>query len=741
MSDTAYGGSSAQICYPITPFIETIPEIDKSCVLNKTNLLIKKDIGFFREEHVLYTEPSFFDIFSFKLINGNPSSLSEQGTAFISEKIALKLFSTKEVIGRSIVVKSSKGKEKNLVIKGVFKDFPNNSHIKANLLISFKSIEKIYKTTRFYWNQNSMYCYILSGANLKKIEKRINNLVPSEFKANYNFKFSLQTLKRIHLFSNKINFNIEKQNILKQLIILMGIAILIIVLALSNHMIYTLIIANYRLKETITKRIIGASRLVLFKQNLWELLFQILISFPIVIFITFLLLPDIENYFQFKVDTNRFVYIALLFSLATLLIGLISGLLVSIYTVFPSLNKLLILFKNLRSGKLSLLKTLPFVQLSLFMTLLICLLSIQKQLNFVFDKQTVGFDYQNQISIKITDRKLVKQIPAFKEELLKNPEIVNVAACMSNQPSFSTQITGFKWTYDKNGQKYSSMKMGFLSEEDKAEYQDIFESNVISEDYFKTLGINEFEGREFSDNINEKQNIIVNKAFIDKYQISEPLNKTIDFLDSKYTIVGIVNNFRTKSLFKEQSPIAFWYGDKYFNQIIVRFNPTTEKLALKKVKLVWEKFIPDSPLEYQFTENVITDYYKKEKQLLQFIHFFAGFGIILTLFNLIGFSRLNFNSRKKEIGLRRILGAEVRNLFKLLLKPYIYYALISSALGIFISSYFMQYWFAQFNETTDLNFNEYSISIVGVTLLTLCVVSINIVFIVRENIISVIKHE
>ena len=742
VSDTLYGGDYAQICYPIVPLIKTIPEIENSVVIRPTELLVKNDIQFFREEKIFYTEPSFFDVFSFKLIEGDPEFLSEHGAVFVSISIAKKLFSNTDVIGKDIVVKDLAGKENTLIIKGVFEEFPENSHIKANILISFKNIEGLYQGNGgFQWNNNSMYCYILSAVTSKNIEKKINNILPLDIKNNYNFRFNLQPLNKIHLFSDKIDLNIEKQSVFKQLIILLGIAVLIIILAVSNYIIYILVVANFRLKEIIIRRIIGASRLALFKQTLWESLFQILISFPIVILITFWLLPYIENYFQFKVDINRFINIAFVFSAGAFLIGLLSGLFVSIYTVFPSLDKLLELFKNLRSGKFSLVKILSFVQLSLFMTLLICLLSIQKQLNFVFDQKIIGFNYKNQISIKINDRKFIRQFPYFKDELLKFPEIQSVAACNSNQPAFSTKITGFKWNYAKDGKKYGYMKMGFLNEEDKAEYQDVFESNSISADYFKVLGINEFQGSEFSNDKNEGRNIIVNKAFVDKHQISEPLNKTIDFLDTKYTIIGIVNNFRTKSLFKEQSPIVFWYTDKYFRQVIIRYNSLDETLALNKIKLAWEKFLPDTPIEYQFTEDVIKNYYKKEKQLLQVIQFFAGFGIILTLVNLIGFSRLNFNNRKKEIGLRRIHGARFSNLFKLLLKPYVYYALISSVLGIFSAIYFMNYWFAQFNETTSLNFNEYIISIIGVTVLTLFVVSINIIFVIRVNMVEIIKHE
>mgnify|MGYP002338715711 FL=1 len=160
-----------------------------------------------------------------------------------------------------------------------------------------------------------------------------------------------------------------------------------------------------------------------------------------------------------------------------------------------------------------------------------------------------------------------------------------------------------------------------------------------------------------------------------------------------------------------------------------------------KVELAWKKFLPDTPLEYQFTEDIINGYYKKEKQLLQFIQFFTGFGVVLTLFNLIGFSRLNLNNRKKEIGLRKILGARASSLFKLLLKPYLYYALISSVVGIFIANYFMDYWFAQFNETISLNYNEYLLSVIGGTVLTLSVVSVNILFIIRVNLIEIIKYE
>ena len=741
MSDTIFGGDYAQICYPIAPLIKSIPETENSVILSKTELLVKKDIQFIREENVFYAEPSFFEIFSFKLILGNYHSLSELGTVFISESLALKIFSTTTVVGKDIIVKDKQGKENTFIIKGVFEDFPENSHIKANLLISFKNIERIFKEDALYWDVNSIYCYVLSDVASKIIENKINEIVPLEIKTNYNFRFNLQSLKNVHLYSNKINLNIESQNVFKQLVVLMGIAFLIIVLAVSNYLIYVLITANFRLKEIIVRRIFGASKNVLFKQTVWESIFQILISFPFVLLLTYWLLPHIENYFHFKVEVNRFFEISFLFFLGSFLIVLLSGLFVSTYTVFPSLERLLILFKNLRTGKFSILKILSSVQLSLFMALIICLLSIQKQLSFVFDQEVVGFNYKDQLSIKINDKNLRRQLDAFKFELLKNPEIKYVAGCNSEQPAFSTNLTGFKWIEGKNGKKYSFMKSGFLTEEEKAEYQDIFESNAVSSDYFHTLGINELIGREFSTDKNERKNIVVNKAFVDKYEISEPLNRTIEFLDTKYTIIGIVNNFRTKSLFKEQNPIVFWYTDKYLNQIIIRYNSFNDNLVLKKVETVWKNFMPDTPLEYQFTEDVINDYYKKEKQLLQFIHFFAGFGIVLTLFNLVGFSRLSFNSKRKEIGLRRILGARINNLFKLLLKPYVYFAIISSVIGIFIATYFMDFWFSQFNKTLRLNFNDYILSIIGVTGLTIFVISINILFTIRVNMIEVIKYE
>lgn len=742
MTDSLHGGSYAQICYPITSHIKTIPDIKESSILREAEFLIKKDIQFFREENIFYTEPSFFKIFDFKILEGDPKFLSEQGTVLISESIALKVFSTKDVINKDIVIKDATGQESTLIIKGVFKDFPENSHIKANILISYKNIENLYQgNSKFQWNNSSIYYYILSDAISEKITQRINSLVPPEIKKNYNYSFTLQPLNRIHLLSDKIDLNIEKQSVFKQLIILLGIAVLIIILAISNYVIYILVASNYRLKEYIIRRITGASRLMLFKQTLWESFFQILISFPIVLFITFWLLPHIEHYFQFKVNFNRLIQVAYLFSVGVILIGIISALIISIYSVFPSLKKLIVLFKNLRSGKFGFVKILSLVQLSIFMTLLICLLSIQKQLNFVFDQKVVGFNYKNQLSIKLNDKKLIQQWSAFKDELLKSPEIQSVAACNSNQPAFSTRITGFKWNYDKNGKKYAFMKSGYLNEKDKAEFEEIFEMNSISSDYFDAIGINEFEGREFSDHLNEQKNIIVNKAFIDKHQIEEPLNKTIDFLDTKFTIIGIVNNFRTKSLFIEQNPIVFLYTDKYLRQIIVRFNTLDKTLLLDKIKLTWDNFMPDTPMEYQFTEDVINNYYNKEKQLLQFIHFFAGFGIILTLVNLIGFSRLNFNNRKKEIGLRRILGASFNNLYRFLLKPYVYYSLISSVLGIFIAILIMDYWFAQFNETTSLNLSEYLIAIIGVITLTLITVSANIAFVIRVNMIEVIKNE
>lgn len=216
MSDTLHGSNYAEICYPIVPLIKTIPEIKQSVLLSKTELLLKKNDQFIREEKVFYTEPSFFDVFSFKLIEGDPEFLSEHGTVFVSKSEAVKLFSNTDVIDKYIAVKDLSGEENTLIIKGVFEDFPENSHIKANMLMSFSNIERFYQNnTEFQWNNNSVYCYILSEVSAKNIEKKINNILPPEIEKKSNLRFNLQALNRIHLFSNKIDLNIEKQSVFK----------------------------------------------------------------------------------------------------------------------------------------------------------------------------------------------------------------------------------------------------------------------------------------------------------------------------------------------------------------------------------------------------------------------------------------------------------------------------------------------------------------------------------------------
>lgn len=738
MKDSVTGTKYAKICYPITEVIQSFPEVLASVKIKETELLIENKNNYIREENVYYVESSFFEIFDFSLVSGYRKKLNNPGNVFISEKFAKKLFSKIDVIGQEINIKNIAGEEISLIIQGVFKNFPSNSHFQAEILLPFIHIEKYYQqNTEFEWTNNNIYYYVQT-LSPKIAENKINNNLK---RSGYQFVFNLQSLDKIHLFSNDIDLNIEKQSVFKQLIISIGVAFLIIFIAVANYLIYILVVANSRIKEYIIRRIVGASKARLFFQIFSEILIQISIAIPFVLLLSFSIIPYIENYFHISTDITRIKMLLVYFIVGIVIIVLFSSLLLSSYLVFPRLSALINLLVNFRSGRFGIVKYISIIQLSLFIALIISFLSVNKQLNFATDNDTIGFNYENQVSIKINDRNIIKQWNAIKNEMLRIPGIINVAACMSDQPSFSTQMAGFKWNYDKRGKKYGYMKMGFLNEEDKAKFQDVFEVNNITSGYFDALGINEFEGDDFSGSKADAQNIIVNKSFIDKYEISDPINRTIDFLDSKYTIIGVVNNFRTKSIFKEKGPIVFWYTNRFLRQIIIRYDGISQSELINKIENIWKDFLPNSPMEYQITEMVINKYYHKEKQLLTFIKFFSILGMSMVFVNLLGFSKLYFTSRKKEIGIRKILGARLYDLTKNLLRPYILYVLVSSMVGYIIANSFLRFWFNQFNEVIKLSITEYLLSILSIILFCVIVVFVNIISVSRICPVEVIKYE
>jgi len=742
MSDSMKTTLYARIGYPVTDRLKELPEVDQSVIVNTTHLNIQVGDGFIKEEKVLYTQSSFFRIFDYDLLKGSPTSLDSPGNVFISETFADKLSISKDILGRELSIKTPTGQKRTFTIAGVFKDFPDNSHLEAHILLSFSLMEPFYNRRRAdNWDANNMYFYIRSERSQTHLEAKINQSLFEDINEMNNVSFSLQPLSRVHLFSNHIELHPEQDSVYKELLISLGIAFLVIFIAVANYVIYILSVANSRVREIILRKTLGADKRDLYGQIVWESLFQLIIALPLVGLATYLLVPYVETYFDFQFVLSELYRVFLIFLAAALFLGLLVGTLVSTYMILPSLGKIRAMFIQSSTMKIKGGHLITIVQLSLCIACIISLISIQKQLNFALNPHTVGFDYSNQVSLRVNNRQLISQWSAFKDELLKNPEITYVAASMTSPPSFSTDMAGFKWEYDKNGKKYGFLMTGHLTDKDKAEMDAIFEKNNVTADYFKALGINVLKGREFDASRNERKNIVVNEAFVKKHQIKDPLNRTIDFLDGRFKIIGVVNNYKTKSLFKDKSPVVFMHTKKYLRQIVIRYQSADPAAILDKIGATWDEFIPGTPLDYRFTEDVIQSYYKKERRLYEMVHFYALLAILLSVINLTGYSRLTFNNQEKEIGIRRVFGAGMVQVTKKLLKPYLAYLMVSMLIGVSISSFFLKHWFAQFSEHVDLAYLEYNYILAGIALFFMGLVFINIQVIMKKNPIRAIRYE
>mgnify|MGYP006281116837 FL=1 len=742
VSDSMKTTLYARIGYPVTEYLQKLPEVDQTVVVNTTSLNVQSGNGFIKEDKVLYTQPSFFEVFDFRLLSGSIRSLDSPGNVFISETFADKMSMSVDAIGKELTIKTQAGKKQTFTIAGVFRDFPDNSHLEAHILLPFTRMVPYYrKHAADNWDANNVYFYLRAERPQADLEAKINRNLLNDVRTFQNVSFTLQPLSQVHLFSNDIELNLEQDSVYKELLISLGIAFLVIFIAVANYVIYILSIANTRVREIILRKTLGADKRDLYGQVIWESLFQLIIALPFVALATYLLIPYLENYFDFQVVLGDLYRIFFIFLAAAFFLGLLVGTLVSTYMILPSLGKIRTMFIQTSTMKIKGGHLITIVQLSLCIACIISLLSIQKQLHFAMNPQTVGFDYTNQLSLRVNNRQLISQWDAFKNELLKHPEITHVAACMTSPPSFSTDVAGFKWEYDKNGKKYGFLMSGHLNDQDKAEMDVIFEKNNVTADYFKTLGINRLEGREFDASRNESGNIIVNQAFVKKHQIMAPLNKTIDFLDGKFKIIGIVNDFKTKSLFKDKSPVVFMHTNRYLRQIVIRYQSPDHATILDKINTTWNNFIPGTPLDYSFTEDVVKSYYHKERRLYEMVHFYSLLAVLLSVINLTGYSRLTFNNREKEIGIRRVFGAGLIRITRKLLKPYLVYLLISIFVGVSMSSFFLNHWFAQFSEQVHLQYFEYNYILAGMALFFMGLVFINILNINKKNPIRAIRCE
>ena len=691
----------ASVCPPMAKALrDEFLEVENTVRFREgeNSYLFKAGNEAFREERVVFSEPSFFDIFSIPLLKGNPeTALKSPYTLVLSQNTAEKFFGSADPVGKILTVDNSQDYQ----VTGVFKDIPDNSHFHFDVIASLSSLEESRDPS---WFNMSFPTYMLlrKDADYKALEDKFSILIrkylapqideteigkPVEEyleEMDLEEQFFIQPLLDIHLHSDFL-YDFESGGDIKYIYIFTAIAIFILIIASINFMNLSTARSSGRAKEVGVRKVLGSDRKDLIRQFLTESMFMSLISLAIALLIVWMGLPffnslsaknlgllDLNNWFMFKTLIG---------------IALFIGFLAGSYPAFfisafrPALvlkDKSKVGFKTgpLRSG-------LVVFQFTASIILIIGTLIIVNQLHFIQNKK-LGFDKEHVLILNNAEL-LGERAEVLKNEMLKHPQFVNGT------------VTGYLPV--PSSRRYMSLR--------PEGYTDTKEPLPISmwsvdQDYIDTLGLKIVEGRGFSREFaTDSTAAIINRKAVEHFGFDSPLGKKLSCHSSSqgiqdfYTVVGVVEDFHFDSLRNNIEPLVLYLGQ---SSDLISFRIQTEDLpgTIELLRQGWERFMPDEPFEYSFLDERFENVYKAELKMGKIFGVFAGLAIFIGCLGLLGLASFSAERRTKEIGIRKILGASIPAVVRLLIKEFVILVGIANLIAWPIAYVLMQGWLRNF---------------------------------------------
>jgi putative ABC transport system permease protein len=621
----------------------------------------------------------------------------------MSKKTARKYFGKEDPLGKIVKVDN----KDDYKITGIFDEIPHNSHFRFEVMASLESIEE---SREQIWWRNNFYTYLLLGKQVdprslaakfpgiikKYMAPQLEKLAGQSYdkmiaSGNLVLDFSLQPMRQIHLYSDLLT-ELGTNSDIKYVYIFSAIAFFILVIASINFTNLSTARSAGRAKEVGIRKVVGAPRSQLVRQFLTESIILSILSMIIALVMVNLLLPFFNRLAGKELTLSDFYGGEMI--LAVLVITLLTGLLAGLYPAFfiSALQPITVLKGRLKSGVKSgwLRSGLVVFQFTTSIVLMICTLAVMNQLRYIQEKK-LGFD-KEQVIILYNTHLLGKQAETFKNELLTYASIKS-AAISSYLPIPSNRNESVVFPEGQINDKNSTTMQIWR----------------VDYDYIKTLGMKIVKGRNFSREFStDNTAVIINRQVVRQFDWKEPLGKHLSRITStqgditNYTVVGVVEDFHFDSLRDTIAPLIMLLGN---SDELTSFRIDTKDIpgTIALLQEKWNQFLPGQPFEYFFMDERFNDIYKAEWQLGKIFGVFAFLSILVGCLGLFGLASFIAERRTKEISIRKVLGASVTGIIRLLSKEFVILVGIANAIAWPLAYIIMNKWLQGFAYRTSLH--------------------------------------
>lgn len=715
---------------PVGDYIKSVaPEIKEFVRINQEygrRAIRYEDKLFSESENIYYADQNFFNLFDFKLIAGQKeSALEGPNKVIISERTALKYFGNLNALNKTI---SYDGYP--FQVSGVIENIPSNSHLQFDFLISMATFLNTRPTADQNWTWFPMNTYLLlnENADLARLHERINVIPQYQPGGNSNQKIlSVEPLKTLHFSEAKLGELGTKES-MANLYILLAIGVLILLLAISNFVNLTTAQISLQGKEVSVKKTMGASK----KDIIFQFVTESLIVTSIATLISLVLIFTTFSFFE--IFLGKSISISFVGNpLTYVLLPIIPFLLTVLGGIYPSIkfsNISPIKSLNTRTGKSGFFNTrtsLLVFQFAITSSLVIGALIIYNQLDFLLNKET-GLDINQKIVIDYgPDGHIGNAYMTLKSEL-ESIHGVEGVTFSSNVPGESPNGVTTVLT-DQEGQE----RTGDIS------------LTLVDHDFVINYGLELIAGRNFRQGEADRTSaLIVNESMVKAYGYSNPediLGVSFSQWGGDGKIIGVVSDFNYLSLHEEVGLLSLKVWPGQFQKITLDITQTDISKTINSLRSKWAERYPDKPFNYYFADEQFKAQYVKDQQFAGIINFFTIISIVIGVLGLFAYATFWCNGRKKEISIKKVLGANIPHLLWNLYKTFNLPVLIGFAIAIPVAYYFSQQWLQQFAYQISFSWLLFALPLV-ILLVFVCIsVGTQTVRLVLSNPVDNLKEE
>jgi putative ABC transport system permease protein len=655
-----------------------------------------------------YVEPDFYDIMSVKMISGSYSSRQDINTIMLSSTLAHDLFDGEESINKILTL------NENITVKviGVYEDFPSNSAFQEVEFLApwalYENQDSWVKNSAHVWDENSwqIFTQLKEGKNFEEVSSKIKDIrMKRDNPPGYKPEFFVHPMSKWHLYGEFKNGVNAGQITYVWLFGMIGIFVLL--LACINFMNLATARSEKRAREVGIRKSIGSVRTQLMFQFVCESLLTVMLGFALALVLVQLMMPFFNEVAGKQMNilwTNTWFWGALIgFSLFT---GLLSGSYPAFY--LSSFQPVKVLKGTFRPGRWASLprKVLVVFQFSVSITLVIGIVVVFQQIEFAKDRP-VGYNRAGLVEINIKPELLRNDFETLRQDLLTTRAAAEVSLSNGSVTSDYGGTVDVRWSGKPEG------------------FNPLFMTNKVSHEFGRTIGWTIKEGRDFSrDHVTDDRAIIMNEAAAKLIGFDNPINETLKQHGKEFKIIGVVQDIIKESPFSSIKPSLFILDYDVVNVVNIKLSPEVGvSEAMANMEAVFKKHYPTVPFEYYFTDKNFEKKFSNEVRVGKLSGFFAALALFISCLGIFGLAAFVAEQRTKELGIRKVLGASISSLWKLLSKDFVVLVLISCLLAVPVGYYFMNNWLQSYEYRTPISSWIFLLTCMGAIIITLATVS------------------